>query len=188
MRVALDISFSIDEYLKKTISKVEIEKYFVENIGNFNGQTVTASHILIDTKGVEDEVKLKEAKKKIDKIKEELDGGADFAQLAKTHSDCPSAKTGGNLGVIKREEMVKVFTDVAFATDINSISEPVKTQFGYHIIKVTDKQGGKDVKFEDIKDKVKIAYYNEKTLNLIQKLLKKSEVKVLYTPTPSHVR
>ena len=184
LRVALDISFSIDEYLEKTISDEEIEKYFTENIGNFNGETVTASHILIDTKGVEDETKLKEAKEKIDKIKEELDGGADFVQLAKAYSDCPSAKTGGDLGVITSGEMVKEFTEVAFATEVNSISEPVKTQFGYHIIKVTDRQGGEDVKYEDVKDKVKIAQHNAKTLNLIQDLLKKSDVKVLYTPTP----
>ncbi|MHC4267869.1 MAG: peptidylprolyl isomerase [Planctomycetota bacterium] len=184
LRVALDISFSIDEYMEKTILEEEVEKYFTENKGNFNGETITASHILIDTKGVEDEAKLKEAKAQIDKIKEELDAGVDFAQLAKAHSDCPSAKTGGNLGVIKRGEMVKEFTDVAFTTDVNAISEPVKTQFGYHIIKVTDRQGGEDVKFEDVKDKVKIALHNEKTLNLIQDLLKKSDVKVLYTPTP----
>ena len=80
--------------------------------------------------------------------------------------------------------MVKEFTDVAYATELNGISDPVKTQFGYHIIKITGKDEGKDVKFEEIKDKVKIALHNEKTLNLIQDLLKKSEVKVLYTPTP----
>ncbi len=184
LRVALDISFSIDEYLEKTIPDEDIEKYFTENISNFNGETVTASHILVDTKGVEDEAKLKEAKEKIDKIKEELDAGVDFVQLAKAHSDCPSAKAGGDLGVITSGEMVKEFTEVAFATEVNSISEPVKTQFGYHIIKVTDRQDGKDVKFEDIKDKVKVAYHNDKTLSLIQDLLKKADVKVLYTPTP----
>jgi parvulin-like peptidyl-prolyl isomerase len=184
LRVALDISFAIDDYMEKTISGEEIEMYFTENVSNFNGETVTASHILIDTKGVEDEAKLKEAKEKIDKIKKELDGGADFVQLAKAYSDCPSAKSGGDLGPIKRGEMVKEFTDVAYATELNGISDPVKTQFGYHIIKITGKDEGKDVKFEEIKDKVKIALHNEKTLNLIQDLLKKSEVKVLYTPTP----
>jgi len=184
LRVALDISFAIDEYMEKTISEEEIETYFTENVSNFNGETVTASHILIDTKGVKDEAKLKEAKEKIDKIKKELDGGADFVQLAKAYSDCPSAKSGGDLGPIKRGEMVKEFTDVAYATELNGISDPIKTQFGYHIIKITGKDEGKDVKFEEIKDKVKIALHNEKTLNLIQDLLKKSEVKVLYTPTP----
>ncbi|KHE93923.1 MAG: peptidylprolyl isomerase [Candidatus Scalindua rubra] len=184
LRVALDISFAIDEYMDKTIPEEEIKTYFTENIGAFNGETVTASHILIDTKGVEDEAKLKEAKEKIDKIKKELDDGADFVQLAKAHSDCPSAKAGGELGPIKKSEMVKEFTDVAYATELNGISDPVKTQFGYHIIKITGKDEGKDVKFEEIQDKVKIALHNEKTLNLIQDLLKNSEVKVLYTPTP----
>ncbi|MCR4290429.1 MAG: peptidylprolyl isomerase [Candidatus Scalindua sp.] len=184
LRVALDISFAIDEYMEKTTSEEEIEKYFTENTGAFNGETVTASHILVDTKGVTDEAKLKEAKEKIDKIKKELDGGADFVQLAKAYSDCPSAKAGGDLGPIKKGEMVKEFTDVAYATELNGISAPVKTQFGYHIIKITGKDEGKDIKFEDIKDKVKIALHNEKTLNLIQDLLKNSEVKVLYTPTP----
>ncbi len=184
LRVALDISFAIDDYMEKTISGEEIETYFTENVSTFNGETVTASHILVDTKGVEDEAKLKEAKEKIDKIKKELDDGADFVQLAKAYSDCPSAKTGGELGPIKRGEMVKEFTDVAYATELNGISDPVKTQFGYHIIKVTGKDEGKDVQFEEIKDKVKVALHNEKTLNLIQDLLKKSDVKVLYTPTP----
>lgn len=184
LRVALDISFAIDDYMEKTISWEEIEKYFTENVSNFNGETVTASHILIDTKGVTDEAKLKEAKEKADKIKKELDGGADFVQLAKAYSDCLSAKAGGDLGPIKRGEMVKKFTDVAYATELNGISDPVKTQFGYHIIKITGKDEGKDVKFEDIKETVKIALHNEKTLSLIQDLLKKSEVNVLYTPTP----
>ena len=184
LRVALDISFAIDDYMERTISTEEIEKYFAENTSNFNGETVTASHILVDTKGVTDEAKLKEAKEKADKIKKELDGGADFVQLAKAYSDCPSAKAGGNLGPIKRGEMVKEFIDVAYATELNSISDPVKTQFGYHIIKITAKSGGEDVNFADVKDKVKIALHNDKTLNLIQDLLKKSEVKVLYTPTP----
>ncbi|GAX62741.1 parvulin-like peptidyl-prolyl isomerase [Candidatus Scalindua japonica] len=184
LRVALDISFGVDEYLEKTTSEEEMKTYFTENIGSFNGEIVTASHILIDTKGVTDETKLKEAKERAEKIKKELDEGGDFVQLAKAHSDCPSAKTGGNLGPIKRDDMVKEFTDVAYATEVNGISEPVKTQFGYHIIKVTGKDAGKDVNYEDIKDKVKIALHNEKTLNLIQDLLKKSDVKVLYTPTP----
>ena len=184
LRVALDISFAIDEYMEKTILEEEIEKYFTENISNFNGEIVTASHILVDAKGVEDEAKLKEAKEKIDKIKKELDEGADFVQLAKAYSDCPSAKAGGDLGPVKRGEMVKEFTDVAYATEVNGISDPVKTPFGYHIIKITSKDEGKDVKFEEVKDKVKIALHNEKTLNLIQDLQKKSEVKVLYTPTP----
>ena len=184
LRVALDISFSIDDYLDRTVLEEEIKEYFTNNTGNFNGETVTASHILIDTRNIKEEEELDEAKKKVEKIKEELDQGADFAKLAEENSDCPSARTGGQLGTFGRSEMVKEFTDTAFAMDINNISEPVKTQFGYHIIKVTDKQEGKDVTFEDLKDRVKIALYNEKTVNLIQELTKNADTQILLKETP----
>jgi peptidyl-prolyl cis-trans isomerase C len=184
LRVALDISFSIDAYLDRTVPEEGIKEYFTNNTGNFNGETVTASHILIDTRNIKEEEELDEAKKKVEKIKEELDQGADFAKLAEENSDCPSARTGGQLGTFGRSEMVKEFTDIAFAMDINNISEPVKTQFGYHIIKVTDKQEGKDVTFEDLKDQVKIALYNEKTVNLIQELTKNADTQILLKETP----
>lgn len=183
LRVALDISFSMEEYLEKTVQEGELEKYFVENIGNFNGETATASHILIDTRGIDDEEKLREAKEKIESLKEELDNGADFAELARKNSDCPSAANGGQLGVIARGKMVDEFEDVAFKTGVNGISEPVKTQFGYHIIHVTDKQEGREVKFEEERDRVKVALFNEKTIALIQELQKNADIQVLYKPT-----
>ena len=184
LRVALDISLSIDEYLEKTTPEKEIKKYFTENIGNFNGETVTASHILIDTRNIKDEEELNKAKEKIEKLKEELENGADFAKLAEKNSDCPSAKNGGGLGVIVRGQMVDEFEEAVFNTEVNGISEPVKTQFGYHIIKVTDRQEGKDVTLEETKDNVKLALFNEKTVALIQELKDKADVKVLYKPTP----
>lgn len=184
LRVALDISFSIDDYLDKLVTEDELKEYFNENIGAFSGETVTASHILLDTKNIKDEDKLKEVEAKILKIKEELDNGADFTKLAEKYSDCPSAKKGGELGTFGRNEMVKEFTDALFATDVNSVSEPVKTQFGYHIIKVTAKQEGKDIKFEEVKEGVKIALYNGKTIKLIEELNKNADTKILLKETP----
>ena len=184
LRVALDISLSIDEYLERTVPEEEIRKYFTENTGNFNGETVTVSHILIDTRNMKGEDELNKAKEKIEKLKVELDNGSDFAKLAEKNSDCPSAKNGGDLGVIVRGQMVDEFEEAAFNTKVNAISEPVKTQFGYHIIKITDKQEGKDVTFEEVKDNVKLALFNEKTLSLIQELNEKAVINVLYKPTP----
>jgi parvulin-like peptidyl-prolyl isomerase len=184
LRVALDISFSIDDYLDKSVTEDELKEYFNKNIGAFNGETVTASHILLDTKNIKDEDKLNEVKEKIEKIKEELAKGADFAKLAEENSDCPSAKNGGELGTFGRNEMVKEFTDAAFATNVNGVSEPVKTQFGYHIIKVMDKQEGKDIKFEEVKEGVKIALYNEKTINLIEELNENADTQILLKETP----
>ncbi len=89
---------------------------------------VKASHIL-----VKDE---KAANKLIEKLKK----GEDFARLAKVHSSCPSGKKGGDLGFFSKGQMAKQFENAAFSQEIDEISKPVRTQFGYHIIKVTAKK------------------------------------------------
>jgi parvulin-like peptidyl-prolyl isomerase len=89
---------------------------------------VRASHILVDTKP--------EAERLVDKLK----GGASFEDMARKHSKCPSGKKGGDLGYFTRERMVKPFSDAAFSLEKGAISQPVQTQYGYHVIKVTDKR------------------------------------------------
>lgn len=71
------------------------------------------------------------------KVQEELKAGGDFVVLAKKYSTCPSGKRGGDLGVFGRGQMVKEFEQAAFALEVGQMSELVKTQFGYHIIKRT---------------------------------------------------
>ena len=88
-------------------------------------ETIQASHILVDKKEEADEI-YKEIKK-----------GADFGKLAKEKSKCPSKANGGDLGEFTRGMMVKPFEDAAFALKVGEVSEPVKTQFGWHIIKRT---------------------------------------------------
>ncbi len=88
---------------------------------------VKASHILVSSES--------EAKA----LKSEIDEGASFEELAKKYSKCPSGKNGGDLGYFRRGQMVKEFENAAFDTEINKISDPIKTQFGYHLIKVYDK-------------------------------------------------
>ena len=88
---------------------------------------IKASHILVEKQG------------QALKIMEELKGGAKFQELAKKYSTCPSGKKGGNLGAFGRGQMVKAFETAAFALNKGQVTpEPVKTQFGYHIIKRTD--------------------------------------------------
>ncbi len=86
---------------------------------------IRASHILV------------EKQSQALKIEAELKAGADFRELAKKYSTCPSGKRGGDLGQFGRGQMVKEFEQAAYALKVGEISEPIKTQFGYHIIKRT---------------------------------------------------
>ena len=78
-----------------------------------------------------------EAKKQIEQIKAQIDGGADFAALAKQHSDCPSKAKGGDLGPFGRGQMVGPFETAAFGMPVGATSGVVETDFGYHIIRRT---------------------------------------------------
>jgi parvulin-like peptidyl-prolyl isomerase len=89
---------------------------------------VRASHILV------------EEESKANELKKEIDGGYDFANVAKKHSKCPSGESGGDLGFFGKGMMVKEFEEAAFSLEIGQVSEPVKTQFGYHLILVTEKK------------------------------------------------
>lgn len=86
----------------------------------------SARHILVKTE------------KEANDLKTKIDAGGDFAALAKAHSSCPSGKSGGELGVFSKGDMVPEFDKVIFGTiPINETSPPVKTQFGFHLIQVT---------------------------------------------------
>ena len=74
-------------------------------------------------------------------LKKQIEDGADFADIARKHSSCPSSHQGGDLGQFGRGEMVKEFDEVVFSADINTVQGPVKTQFGYHLLEVTARQG-----------------------------------------------
>lgn len=88
-----------------------------------------AYHILVKT--------LREA----ESLKRKLDKGADFSQLAKRHSQCPSKRRGGDLGEFRKGDMVKPFDDVVFTQELHKVHGPVKTKFGYHLIKTVYRTG-----------------------------------------------
>ena len=88
----------------------------------------TARHILVDNE--EDCAALKS----------EIEGGADFAEIARQHSNCPSAQRGGDLGTFGRGMMVPEFDEVVFSAEVGTVQGPVQTQFGYHLIEVTSRE------------------------------------------------
>ena len=101
---------------------------------------VQASHILLMYAGSERSTATRskeEAITLIGELKGKLDGGDDFADLAKTHSDCPSSNDGGSLGSFGRGAMVPEFDDAVFGLDVGASSDVVETPFGYHLIQRT---------------------------------------------------
>jgi peptidyl-prolyl cis-trans isomerase C len=88
----------------------------------------TASHILVKTK------------KECDDLKQQIADGAEFAQIAKKHSTCPSGRDGGALGEFTPGQMVPEFDTVVFSEEVGQVHGPVKTQFGYHLILITSRE------------------------------------------------
>jgi peptidyl-prolyl cis-trans isomerase C len=139
-------------------------------------QEVHARHILVET---EDEAKA---------IKAELAKGADFAELAKKKSKDPGAADGGDLGFFTKEQMVPEFSAVAFSLEPGKISDPVKSQFGWHIIKVEEKRNRKAPDFEQVKAQIETYVTRKAQAEYVSKLREAAKVERMdqasNTPAP----
>lgn len=148
---------------KVTVSEADAKKFYDENPDKFTKpEAVKASHILlgVDPKATDAEKKV--AREKAEKLRKELTAGADFAVLAKGNSTCPSSQQGGDLGFFGKGQMVPAFEKAAFALKPGEISDVVETQFGYHIIKVTDKKAAEKVEFKEARPRIEDYLKNQK--------------------------
>jgi peptidyl-prolyl cis-trans isomerase C len=127
-------------------------------------QEVHARHILVES---EDDAKA---------VKAELDKGADFAELAKKKSKDPGASDGGDLGFFTKEQMVPEFSEVAFKLEPGKISDPVKSQFGWHIIKVEEKRSRKAPDFEQVKAQIETYVTRKAQADYVGKLRETAKV------------
>lgn len=125
------------------VTDEEAKEFFNDHKDQFAKDTVSASHILVDTE------------EEATNIKKEIEGGKAFEDAAKEYSTCPSKDSGGELGEFPRGTMVPEFENIAFDLNVGEISEPVKTQFGYHLIKVNGKPDKDSITFEDVAQEVK---------------------------------
>ena len=140
------------------VTEDEVKKFYEENKEAFKEkESANASHILVS-----EEDKARE-------IYEKVKDGEDFETLAKKNSTCPSKEKGGDLGTFTRGQMVKEFEDAVFENEVGTVTEPVKTQFGYHIIKINEKNEGRDLEFDEVKDKIFSQLKRQKEQDLYNK-------------------
>jgi peptidyl-prolyl cis-trans isomerase D len=138
------------------VSDVEISEYYEEHPDEFQKQkTVEARHILIKVDQDATPEEEAKAREKIEDILKKARGNQDFAQLAKQYSEGPSKDKGGHLGSFKRDAMVKPFADQAFAMQAGEISDPVRTRFGWHIIKVEQVNEASVTTLVEAKDQIR---------------------------------
>ena len=133
------------------ITDAKLKAYFKENKSSYDtAKQVKASHILVEDK---------KTAKKVAKL---LADGSDWDKLAKKYStDTSNSSDGGNLGYFDKSSMDENFADAAFSMKKGEISDPVKSSYGYHIIKVTGIKSAKEATYADVKDEVRTAYVNE---------------------------
>ena len=150
------------------VTDEEAKKFFEENEKDLNsGESVSASHILVDS-----EEKAKE-------IKAEIESGAvSFEDAARKYSSCPSSEQGGALGEFTRGQMVPEFDEACFSMKVGELRGPVKTQFGYHLIKLNDKKEATPLKYEDIADQIKQKLLTDKQQAAYRS--KVNQLKILY--------
>lgn len=165
LRSKLLMGYELQEEAKTALTDEALKQTYDEAVKSMSGQEeVRARHILVEG---EDEAKA---------ILEQLKGGADFAKLAKEKSKDPGAAEGGDLGYFTKDQMVPEFADVAFKMYPGQLSNPVKTQFGWHVIKVEDKRIKQPPEFEKVKDQIEAYLARKAQSDFIAKLRQSAKV------------
>lgn len=163
-------SFAVNKALAdvKPATDEEIRKYYDDNAEKFiKGESVNASHILVDS-----EEKAKEILSSV------TDGKISFEDAARQNSTCPSKENGGNLGEFTRGQMVPEFDEAVFSMSVGEVKGPVKTQFGYHLIKLISKNEAGKYDFDEIKGQLASTVNQEKYQAAFQS--KVNQLKILY--------
>ncbi len=167
----------------------ELKAYFDSHPDEFKKpERVRARHILVKVDEKASDADKAAARKKIEGIEAQLKKGADFAKLAMENSDCPSSKNGGDLGFFTRGQMVKPFEDAAYGLKPGQTSKIVQTQFGYHIIRVEEKEPAQTITFDQVKNelqqKLKQGKIREALKTYMDSLKNKSKIELAKLEEP----
>ncbi len=161
------VSVLVKKELAPKVTDASVKDYFAKNKLKYSGDQVHAQHILVTTEA--------EAQKILADVKKP---GADFQKIAEASSKDPSAKTNrGDLGFFGREQLDPAFTEAAFTTKVGEITAPIKSSFGYHIIKVIERKTGKTADFAEVEQKVRADVQRDLLENYVKALKRKAKIK-----------
>ncbi len=180
-RLAVDKLLTAEVEPKAAVTEADIADFYKKNPQFFmQPEAVRASHILLKADTPEAKAA---AKTKAQDLLTQIKGGADFAALAKQHSNDGSAQAGGDLGFFPRGQMVKPFEDAAFALKAGEVSPIVESEFGYHIIKSSERRDARTVPLAEVSDRIAQALRQQKQQQLaqeyVQSLKTKGKVEIL---------
>jgi peptidyl-prolyl cis-trans isomerase C len=168
LRNKLLMGFGLQDEAKTAATDEAMRQVYEDAVRSVGGQEeVRARHILVETEA--------EAKALLEQIK----GGADFAKLAKEKSKDPGAADGGDLGYFGKEQMVPEFAEVAFKMYPGQLSNPVKTQFGWHIIKLEDKRTKQVPEFDKVKNEIEAFLMRKAQTEYVSKLRQSAKIERL---------
>jgi parvulin-like peptidyl-prolyl isomerase len=192
LRDNIRVSLQQDHWLDAEISKKgevtdqDAETFYKENTAKFvSPPEVRASHILLRVPPDATPKDVAEKQKAAEVIAARVKKGEDFGKLAQELSEDPSAKqNSGDLNFFPKDQMVPEFADAAFKMKTGEISEPVRSQFGFHVIKVTDRKESETVPIEKVKPKILAFLRGQKVEALKQEIRDKAEVKVTLPSAP----
>jgi peptidyl-prolyl cis-trans isomerase C len=171
LRNKLLMGFELQEEAKAALTEDALKQTYNDAVKSMGGQEeVRARHILVEK---EDDAKA---------LADQLKGGADFATLAKEKSKDPGGADGGDLGYFTKDQMVPEFADVAFKMYPGQLSNPVKSQFGWHIIKVEDKRTKQPPEFEKVKDQIEAYVARKAQSEFVAKLRQTAKIERLDKP------
>ena len=172
LRNKLLMGYELQDAGKAAMTDDAMHKIYDEAIKQTpNEEEVHARHILVPTEGEAKEISKAQLKK-----------GTDFATLAKEKSKDPGAAEGGDLGYFTKEQMVPEFAEAAFKLEKGQTSDPVKTQFGWHIIKLEDKRAKQPPEFDKVKDQIEAFLARKAQTDFITKLRQTAKVERLDKP------
>lgn len=187
-------SLLVQEYMKQKVAAVkkatdkEIDTYYQSHKGEYvNPAQVRAQHILVKVAADAKPEEISAAKAKAEGIRKEILAGGDFAKLAEKYSDDPGSKSqGGDLGFFAKDKMIPEFSEVAFSLKKDEVSQPVKTGYGFHIIKVNEITPEKQMDLQEATPVIQASIDNKRREALVDqeldRLKKKYKVRITNQP------